>query len=384
MKKTSSSGGPLGIRSDFVLYVVLLLVTLLNPAFALEIPSNTWINLNPSGDPSAVPDTGNWAGKPAGRAWFPLEYHPNIQKTVLFGGGVTSGCNAGYINDVWAYDFPTNSWMQLRPSDPSLSWPSGMDNHVMSYDSINDRLWIFGGTCSGGFGYYEAATNRFVRVQKPNAHHEGTLDPGFAFGDGKILVFSGEPAWEYNPGERTSFFDVATQTWTDAKPSPAPPPRQQIEEVMVYDSLHKKFVLFGGQDIAGRPDFGDTWEYDLATNSWTKITPPVSPPSRQMHAMVYDSLHRVVILHGGSSNGSVLADTWIYDVGQKTWTRVATNGPRLMLHGLAYDRVNDVVILFGGAVQGGSTERNDTYAFRYRPTAADANPPGSPSKLTVR
>ncbi len=349
------------------------------------IPNNTWVKINTVANPNAVNDNGNNNGRPQGRSWFPFVYHPGIKKTLIFGGGVSGpdsgSCGGGYINDVWAYDSSTESWEQVKPVSASYYdnsvWPPGMDNHVMAYDSNNNVMWILGGTCGGGFGYYDYSSNTFTKVSKPNGPVENVYDPGFAFGEGKIVVFSGEPNWIENPGYRTSLFDVITKTWTYSSSSSSPPPRMQIEEVMVYDSYHKKFVIFGGQDHGGRPVFGDTWEYDLPTNTWTETTPSVSPSPRFEHAMVYDSKNKVVILQGGTN----AQDTWAYDVSSKKWTSIATDGPDVRLHGMSYDSNNDLIILWGGANQasGNNIQGDSLYSFRYVPSGNqnDSTPPST-------
>jgi hypothetical protein len=385
-----------------------VLTLLQTPAAAVDLSPNAWVNVGAGADPNAVADVGNCGGRPCSRAWFPMTYHAGVGKTVLVGGGVgSSGCypsSTGYINDVWVYDFVANRWTQRRPVDWSLmsSWPHGKDNHVMAYDSVNGRLWILGGTCptstvrdaNGDFGYYDYAANRFTQVYRANEHGRSSqgpnysylFDPGFAFGEGKLVAFSGEPCGYEDPGGRTSWFDVTTNTWSPYSSSPTarPPKREQIENVMVYDSFHRKFILFGGR-ICNDPSYGkyaDTWEYDLATNTWTQTTPAVSPPAREKHTMVYDSLHHVVIMHGGSrSGGGSHSDTWVYDSGTRRWTQIASAGPTpsRYLHGMSYDVANDVVILFGG-----EGAPNDTWAFRYQPSGPPTDPPSPPPNVRTR
>ncbi len=98
--------------------------------------------------------------------------------------------------------------------------------------------------------------------------------------------------------------------------------------------------------------------------------------------MIYNSKYHVVIMHGGSSNGTVMADTWVYNVGTKTWTQLHPSfSPRRQLHGMAYDRTNDIIIMYGGADQY-DNNRKETFVFRYQPSG-DTTPPDPPKKLRI-
>ncbi len=364
------------------------------PAVSFAIPTvtpNTWTRVTQLPDNSAVNDAGNCGGTPCGRAWFPLEYHAGAGKTVVFGGSVAGGCGSGYINDVWdlGYDAARGGWQwtQRRSVNRGGGWPQGMDNHVMTYDADNQYLWILGGTCGGGYGYYDYQTNNFTQVgdynsADSNEPHDGVFDPGFAWGDGQVVVFSGEPSWIENPGKRTSAFDTAMSSpagWSvKLSENGIPPSREQIEEVMVYIPTTKRFLIFGGQPT-GAPGSGsnDTWEYNAAANSWTEINSTIVPPSREMHVMVYDSDNDVVIMHGGSGR----SDTWIYNPNSRQWSQLDNaGGPSRRLHGAAYDSANKVAILWSGKDPSGS-DTDDLFVLRYDPSGTGggsvaSDPPG--------
>jgi len=361
-----------------------------------SLTPNKWTMATQLADSNAVNDAGNCGGTPCGRAWFPMDYHAGVQRTIVYGGSVAGGCGAGYINDVWelSYDQPKNGWQwnQRKAINRGSGWPQGMDNHVMTYDAVNQYMWIFGGTCGGGFGYYNYATNSFTQVGNYNSAdtnepNDGVFDPGFAWGNGEIVVFSGEPSWYENPGERTSKFDTSKTTpagWSIALSGTTPPPREQIEEVMVYIPTTDRFLIFGGQ-VSGNSNasHNDTWEYNSKANTWTKISTSSTPPARQMHFMVYDSTHDVVIMHGGSGScGDPCSDTWAYQPHTKVWTQIAgANGPARRLHGGAYDRANDAVILWSG--KSATEDSQDLYIFRYAPSGGTGPVPGAPATPRV-
>lgn len=343
-------------------------MAILHANLSYAVVTGTWINLNPSGD------------VPRGRAWFPMTFHPVAGKTVLFGGGISSGCtgggsSGGYINDMYTYDFANNSWLQIHPVNPNAdntTWPYGRDNHVSAYDSYNDILWFFGGTCGGGLWSYDfkdTAGNPWTKIPDPSSPDNiiiDTLVPGFAYDSDhqQLLMFGGE---KYYGRNWTYIFDVKTKQWIAKNPTNPPSIRSQIENVMVYDSFHKVFVLFGGRICPDYPScivYDDTWVYNPVIEEWINMNPPVSPSGRQQHTMVYDSYNKVVVLFGGGGNNGLLNDTWVYDVGTNTWMEVQTANapPKRALHAMSYDATNKRSIIFSG-VDNNFNNYRDTWAL---------------------
>ena len=70
---------------------------------------------------------------------------------------------------------------------------------------------------------------------------------------------------------------------------------------MAYDAESDRVILFGGDSRPIQFHQGDTWAYDLDTNSWTDMNPATSPAERALPAMAYDPQSDRVILFGGWS-----------------------------------------------------------------------------------
>ena len=188
-------------------------------------------------------------------------------------------------------------------------------------------------------------------------HHR--LAPGIAYNpdDRSFLEFGGSKT---NSTNTTFRFDISGKAWTELKP-PKPLPRERIniENGLVYDGARKLFVLFGGK---GGP-LNDTWTFDPRTATWREMRPELSPPARELHAMVYDEANRVVILFGGRDpKGKLLNDTWVYDVSKNSWTQLTGVGepPALFHHSAVYDPHNGVMICVTG---------RETLVFKYVPSA---------------
>ena len=278
----------------------------INPESGVQIQAETWIY-----DP--LVDT--WTNmspltQPVKRFSHSMVYDSSSDRVLLFGGyDKTDNISPFRIDDTWIYDLSTNTWTEKSPSTN----PSPRDTHAMAYNSLSDRVILFGG-CG---------------------------DNSELFGD----------TWVY---------DLFTNTWTNMSPLMQPSPRYCHS--MVYHSLADKVILFGGTTDYSS-GFGDTWVYDLSTNTWTSMNPSTSPTARFQHSMVYDSKSDKVILFGGRNEEiryKVLDDTWVYDLISNNWTQLSpTTSPNAMSgHRMVYEPVSDKVVLFGGHTPSGTTFRD--------------------------
>ncbi|MFH1823804.1 MAG: kelch repeat-containing protein [Candidatus Firestonebacteria bacterium] len=151
-------------------------------------------------------------GSPSARFNHSMCYAGN-GKVILFGGFDGSV----YKNDTWIYDFVENTWTQKFP----LTSPSIRGYHSLSYDSINEKVIMFGGW--------------------------------------NISTYFNE-TWVY---------DVAGNNWKNMAPPVLPSGRYRLN--MAYDNTNQKTIIFGGNN--GVSDLPDTWAYNLRlnnsnTNTW--------------------------------------------------------------------------------------------------------------------
>ena len=199
-------------------------------------------------------------------------------------------------------------WIEL-PID-SVEYPVAQKSHAMAFDSDNGVFILYGGGVSGL---------------------------------GKT--------WSYN---------LSTNTWKNLNPS-NPPPSERNGARMVYDSVNKKMILFGGW----RPGATDeTWSYDYSLNHWENLNPSTKPQKRNLQGMTYDPINECVILFGGQDGGDFLDDTWIYWYSNNTWFNPlpSTHPPEISGIEMAYFPQTEKVVLFGGDLK--SEEKiNETWLF---------------------
>ena len=289
---------------------------------------------------------------PPGLAFHALEYDPDRQVTVLFGGNPRNSRE----NQTWEYNGA--DWSQVFPP---LS-PSGRENisHAMAYDTERNRMVLFGGLSVSGvvndtWEYNGATWSQVNTANAPLARDAHTLVYD-ASRDKTVLFGGSNPAnnflndtWEYNGSN-----------WQQVFPAQSPPGRDR--HAAAYDSRRGVMVVFGGRGQSG--SLNDTWEYD--GSSWQRIYPPVSPSGRWNHAMTYDYQRGVVVMFAGTEDGSNrLSDTWEFD--GVNWRLVipTTPPPARMGTSLAYDSLGQKVVMFGGGYyQGILRVFDDTWEYQ--------------------
>ena len=89
---------------------------------------------------------------------------------------------------------------------------------------------------------------------------------------------------------------------------------------IVYNSTHDKVVLYGGTPD-GVNNLGDTWVYDLVSDSWSNMNPSGPTPGlRRNSELTYNSGQDKVVLYGGFNDGTAYSDTWVYDLASNAYS----------------------------------------------------------------
>ncbi len=130
--------------------------------------------------------------------------------TVFAGGN-----NTGWLNDVWVLNNSDNrensNWTQLTPlSDPVYGFPATRDYHKAIYDSINNRMTIFG-------GWYDWTTQIFLN-------------------DVWVLT-------------NANGLDTTVPAWIQLIPTPDPIyglPTTRANHTALYDIANNRMIIFGG------------------------------------------------------------------------------------------------------------------------------------------
>jgi hypothetical protein len=178
--------------------------------WAYDVDTDTWTKMNP-------------AASPAPRRIHDMAYDEQSDRIVLFGGD----SNASHEHsDTWAYDFNTDTWEPMHPavSPPPLAYPK------MEYDPNADRVVLFGGgshtkgcpgpdefwTESDQVWVYDYETDTWGRLlpdggPAPRKAHDIAFDTG----SGKLIVFGGDELGPPPPAcNCTRTVGYQNETWT--------------------------------------------------------------------------------------------------------------------------------------------------------------------------
>ncbi|MHA1591085.1 MAG: Kelch repeat-containing protein, partial [Candidatus Heimdallarchaeaceae archaeon] len=251
----------------------------------------------------------------------------------------------------------------------SAAYPQKRAGHWTVYDSVNDRIIMYGGQTEANYVSYKTDTwaydlnnNTWTRMSPESVPYQ-KISSKMAYDSEseKIINFGGTHAEDYSSNQ-TWIYDYLEDSWTNA--NPANTPRLRNTHAMAYDSESDIVIMFGGglgkdyNPYGGQTGYNDTWAYDYNTNTWTNVTPAISPLGRGSSILTYDSESDKIVLFGGYHSPTILSsldptgevyqrDTWTYDYNTNTWENVTPStspDPRKGVN-MAYDSESDRIIL---------------------------------------
>ncbi len=304
---------------------------------------------------------------PSARSYISLAYDVESGRVILFGGQTGDYAEAAsYNGETWSYDFTANRWLLMQPA----AAPTARAASELAYDSESDRVILFGGCVgpsferwgSGATWAYDYNTNTWMEMAKgPNRH----VGPRLAYDSesDRVILFGGYDMNDFFYND-TWAYDFNTDTWKEMKPKDSPPGRNY--QAMTYDSKADRVLVWGGLNISGSAPVDESiWAYDYNSNSWQEIKPVEPyPKGREYPAMVYDPAADRTILFGGNIGGD---ETWSYDYNLNTWTKQepVTTPEKTSRHAMAYAADANRIILFGGQAGAGMFFTNETWAYDF-------------------
>lgn len=331
---------------------------------------------------------------PSYAGWLTLPYDPVSQQTLVYTGPL-SGAHGIYSTDLYAYKASTNTFTRIAgtaspgnacpadtPTQPGDRHPVGQ----LAIDTKRNVLWLFGGVnafCSAPQGpnanprqdmYYltlnvNPSTDTWHQVSPahfPAANSASAMiyDPD----DDVLFVFGSDSGSQTNnnwvycrtaenpaPGSLTAKQSAAGCTspddWSQVIPVGGLQPAGSSFPGMVYDTVTKKVIMFGGMSGSLVTSYNQTWAYNVPTRTWVQKALSTSPPPVYsgsyvaQPALAYNGTTHKVLYHQTSNTGAP-AD-WQYDPSADTWTKLVVGAPGATFDQyLTYDSASNRLIGF--------------------------------------
>ncbi len=315
--------------------------------------------------PAAAQSTNNWqwraltpasGDKPEARR-NGVAVHDTFGKRIIVFGG--SG-NSGFLNDAWAFSLETRVWTKLQTTGTPPSPRHAFDG---IYDPVGQQLVIYSGQGNGLLN--DTWTLNLTTLQwrdvspaldsaRPKRRYgsAGVFDPVTR----SLVSFAGftSEAGRFND---TQSFGLGGNAWQDWSPG-GTRPKVRCLLTGAFDRANRRMIVYAGQNNGW---LDDLWSFDLATRTWTELTPAVRPTGRWFASLAVDKDSRVLMF--GGTGAAVYGDLWSFDQSARQWTQLQIAGGPSARFGAqgAYLESEDRWILFGGA---GSELFNDVWELR--------------------
>jgi hypothetical protein len=323
---------------------------------------------------------GPTTGGPSSRASHSAVYDNNAQRMIIFGGA-----GPGLVGDLWQLSLPdpmstSPVWSPLTASGTP---PTPRAGHSAVFDSPNNRMIVFGGQQAGsgpsaylndlwilslvGTPTWTQITSTTGTPPVPRSNHTATYDPIRR----EMIVFGGTTILDPLIGSILlgdtfvlSLPSVAPFTWSSPADAGSTPCARCYHSA-VEDPLGPHMIIFAGLDNDptngnepgggdGSPLNGETWF--LSPNlgyTWILGTFTQSPPLRQGHSAIYDTLNRRMVIFAGGDElfNPLIPDMWALNLqDQSSWSIMPTvGGPSgVFNHSAIYDAKYNRMVIFGG------------------------------------
>lgn len=280
------------------------------------------------------------------------------ERLVLFGGRGES-----VLGDLWSYDLDG----KRRPQPPAWTeltiqgGPSARFGHNATWDEQRARMILFGGQAADGSFFndtwsFDPAAGVWARLAEggtaPAARYgaAAALDP-----EGRLLITHGFT--DTGRFDDTWQLDLASQTWLDVSPEGERPVERCLMRA-VWDPAQQRLFIFGGQTTE-TPFLGDLWSF--TGGRWRELPRQPAPPPRNFYAMVYDEQSPFIIVFGGRTEGGPMNDLWFFNAAEEYWTQAfAADAPSPRFgHDSVWLPENRTLLVFGG--NDGSSDLNDLW-----------------------
>lgn len=237
---------------------------------------------------------------------------------VMMFGGRGASSTAGYYQDTWIWGGA--GWTQVGGIGFSLPGPNGRYKSEAAYLPGVGAV-MFGGETTlnlvNGTWIFNGST--WTQVTTPNTtagRPAGRTGHSMAGSASEVLLFGGRG----DNGQYNDTWAFNGSTWTQLFPANSPPVRSEAS--LSYDGYNGIWVLFGGQNEY--QSLLDTWTFN--GSNWTQVSVPngAGPYGRFGAQMAWDVGSGTTIMFGGIGAHANYPsnETWSFNGATLTWTKL--------------------------------------------------------------
>jgi hypothetical protein len=332
----------------------------------------------------------------ASRRGSNMVYDVKNKRYIVFGGYDGTARN----NEVWelSADSAYHRWKKINPSGtpPTAknlaaavyvrgTTSGAVDKAYMviwggATPSDNNDMHSLDLTTPGSESWTTISQTNIPAVRSYLIHHMAAKSTASNTTD--IYLFGGWGATRTNDLLRCTFNvnSPGSVTWTTLKADgTSGNPTGRSGTGMIYDSVNDRLIIMGG--YTGSTYLADVWQYSISAGTFTQITPTgTAPGGRELHSIGYDPVNRRAIIMGGwqGAVGSNRNDVIQLSLtsGSEAWTTIKAND--LSNQGIiafssgssAVDTANNRMIV--STMNAYDTTNKYVYAFNMNDTSATA------------
>jgi hypothetical protein len=286
-------------------------------------------------------------------------FDPVGRRLIAF-GGLGGGVHQ---TGLWQLDLasPVAQWTQLDATGPG---PSARRSATMVYDNSTSppRMLMFGGRT--GFAHSSIVDELWALQLTPGSEQWVQLTPtgtagrrtnhaAVIDGSNRMIVYGGI---DQNGGNLGTVFalDIATLTWSQLTPTgTAPSPRFSM--IMEYDAPRNRIIIHGGNQ-GGVTPIGNSFVLDLAGSpSWSPyVTTGTGPGPLYYASSVIDAANQRMLVFGGHST-SPQSRLFELDLVTDTWSEISGTVAQPQArwsHSACWDSVGNRMVIAGGYLLG--------------------------------
>jgi MYXO-CTERM domain-containing protein len=334
-------------------------------------------------------------GSITGRQGALLVHDPVAKRTLLAGGNT----GAEPIQETWEWNDATSSWQQLSSTSPPCSRAFFHAAKAQIQCAGEGKLWGWSWTQTGWSELGSAPDGAILDAVY--RQHNQRLLISTTEGLFRQQIEGGQESWQQVPApvfdlkqkklvvdearQELVTFGETREIWAlDAAgqwlPKAMISPPNYTAPGMVYDTLRKRIVIFGGQlpsPVGQGARSRLVWE--RGDPGWIQLNPTTGPEARAEHAMLFDKKRGLTVVYGGSTQAGVVDDLWTWDGAQWAELKPAGNKPPpLKLASLVYDEQTDQYLLYGG-ISSDDPQSASSTLWAYNPTTAAWTSSASPA-----